>query len=141
MKTFALAAGLAACLALTARGADEKLDLSGTYTLAAGKKNGSDVDETAKKAQYTVTADKFTIKGGEVKFVMGYKLDAKATPAQIDMEILEGPEGTKGTKAVGIVERKGDTLKIAYSLDKEKRPKDFDGKTGFYFELKKEKAK
>ena len=61
-------------------------------------------------------------------------------PAQVDMEILEGPEGSKGSKAVGIVELKGDVLKLAYSLDKEKRPKDFDGKTGFYFELKKEKA-
>ncbi|AWM39766.1 hypothetical protein GobsT_18720 [Gemmata obscuriglobus] len=141
MKTFALVIGLVACSALTAPAADEKLDLAGTYTLVAGKKNGADVDETAKKAQYTVTADKFTIKGGEVKFVMGYKLDAKANPAQIDMEILEGPEGTKGTKAVGIVELKGDTLKVAYSLDKEKRPKEFDGKAGYYFELKKEKAK
>ncbi|MDY3556033.1 TIGR03067 domain-containing protein [Gemmata sp. JC717] len=141
MKTFALVAGLVACSALTARAADEKLDLAGTYTLVAGKKNGADVDATAKKAQYIVTADKFTIKGGEITFVMGYKLDAKATPAQVDMEILEGPEGTKGTKAIGILELKGDTLKIAYSLDKEKRPKEFDGKTGYYFELKKEKAK
>ncbi|MDY3559749.1 TIGR03067 domain-containing protein [Gemmata sp. JC673] len=141
MKTFALVAGLVACSALIARAADEKLDLAGTYTLVAGKKNGADVDATAKKAQYIVTADKFTIKGGEITFVMGYKLDAKATPAQVDMEILEGPEGTKGTKAIGILELKGDTLKIAYSLDKEKRPKEFDGKTGYYFELKKEKAK
>jgi uncharacterized protein (TIGR03067 family) len=141
MKTFALTAGLVACLALTARGADEKLDLAGNYSLVAGKKNGTDVDETAKKAQYTVTADKFTIKGGDLKFVMGYKLDAKATPAQIDMEILEGPDGSKGAKAVGIVQLKDGVMKLAYSLDKEKRPKDFDGKTGFYFELKKDKAK
>lgn len=141
MKTFALAVGVVACLALTAPAADEKLDLTGTYKLVAGKKNGTDVDETAKKAEYTVTADKFTIKGGEFKFVMGYKLDAKASPAQVDMEILEGPDGSKGAKAVGIVELKGGVLKVAYSLDKEKRPKDFDGKTGYYFELKKEKGK
>lgn len=141
MKTFALTVGLVACLGLTAGAADEKLDLAGTYTLVDGKKNGAAVDETAKKAQYVITADKVTIKGGEVKFVMSYKLDAKAAPAQIDMEIVEGPDGTKGSKAVGIVELKGETLKIAYSLDKEKRPKDFDGKAGFYFELKKDKGK
>ena len=141
MKLFALTVGLAACLALTARGADDKLDLSGKYTLVGGKKNGSDVDDTAKKAQYTVTADKITISGEDRKFVIGYKLDAKATPAAVDMEILEGPEGSKGAKAVGIAELKGDVLKLAYTLDKDKRPKDFDGKTGFYFELKKEKAK
>ncbi len=141
MKTFALAAGLIACVALTARAADEKTDLTGTYTLVTGKKNGAAVDEVAKKAEYTATADRFTIKGGDTKFVMSYKIDPKATPVAIDMEILEGPDGTKGSKAVGIVEVKGDVVKLAYSLDKEKRPKDFDGKTGFYFELKKEKAK
>ncbi len=141
MKVFTLVAGLVACFALTTHAADEKIDLSGKYTLVAGKKNGTAVDDTTKKAEYSATADKFTIKGGEFKFVMGYKVDASAKPANIDMEILEGPEGSKGTKAVGIVEVKDDIVKLAYSLDKDKRPKDFDGKTGFYFELKKEKAK
>lgn len=139
MKTFALLAGLVACAGLTARAADDKLDLSGKYKLVVGKKNGADADEKSKLAAYTVTKDQFTIAGGEFKFVMGYKLDASKTPASIDMEIQDGPEGSKGTKAVGIVELKGDVLKLAYTLDKDKRPKDFDGKTGFYFELKKEK--
>ena len=142
MKTFALTAGVLACLALTGRAADDKAaDLTGTYTLVSGKKNGAAVDDTAKKAEYTATADKFTITGGEFKFVMGYKIDPKAAPVAIDMEILEGPDGAKGSKALGIIEVKGDTLKLAYSLEKDKRPKDFDGKTGFLFELKKEKAK
>ncbi len=141
MKTFALAVGALACLALTSRAADEKTDLTGKYTLVSGKKNGTAVDDTVKKAEYTATADKFTIKGGEFKFVMGYKIDPKATPVAVDMEILEGPDGSKGTKALGIIEMKGDTLKLAYSLEKDKRPKDFEGKTGFLFELKKEKAK
>ncbi|MBY0459866.1 MAG: TIGR03067 domain-containing protein [Gemmataceae bacterium] len=140
MKTFALAVGLVACASLTARAADDKLDLSGTYKLVAGKKNGADADETAKKAEYVVTGDKFTIKGNDAKFVMSYKLDAKAKPAEVDMEILEGPDGTKGAKGYGIVELKDGVLKLAYALDKDKRPKDFDGKSGFYFELKKEKA-
>ncbi len=139
MKTFALLLGLAACAGLTARAADDKLDIAGKYTLVAGKKNGADVDEKSKKAAYTVTADQFTIAGGEFKFVMAYKLDASKKPATIDMEIQEGPEGSKGTKAAGIVELKGDVLKLAYTLDKDKRPKEFDGKTGFYMELKKEK--
>lgn len=139
MKTLALLAGFVACAGLTARAADDKLDISGTYALVAGKKNGADVDEKSKKATYTVTKDQFTIAGGEFKFVMGFKIDASKTPATIDMEIQEGPEGSKGTKGVGIVELKGGVLKLAYTLDKDKRPKDFDGKTGFYMELKKEK--
>jgi uncharacterized protein (TIGR03067 family) len=113
--------------------------LEGKYTLVAGKISGKDVGDDAKKGEYTFTADKITIKAMDLKFVMGYKVDAKTSPAQIDMEILEGPEGTKGTKAAGIVELKGDTLKLAYMIDKDKRSKDFDGKDGFYFELKKNK--
>jgi uncharacterized protein (TIGR03067 family) len=139
MKTLALLAGLLACAGLTARADDDKLDIAGKYALVAGKKNGVNIDEKSKKATYTVTADQFTIVGGEVKFVMGYKLDASTKPANINMEIQEGPEGSKGGKALGIVELKGDVLKIAYTLDKDKRPKDFEGKAGFYFELKKEK--
>ncbi|MFM8271320.1 MAG: TIGR03067 domain-containing protein [Gemmata sp.] len=138
MKALVLTAGLVACGALVAR-ADEKADLSGKYTLVAGKKNGAAVDEAAKKAEYSATADKFTIRAGDTKFVMSYRIDPKATPANIDMEIVEGPDGTKGTKALGVVEIKGDTVRLAYSLEKDKRSTDFDGKTGFYFELKKAK--
>lgn len=142
MKTLALTLGLAACLALTAGTADDKkLDLSGKYALVSGKKNGGDVDEKSKKATYTFTADTVTIAGGDAKFVISYKLKPDTTPVQIDLSITDGPDGAKGTPAVGIVEVKGDTLKLAYSLDKDKRPKNFDGKDGYTYELKKEKAK
>ena len=141
MKTFAVAVGLAACLGPAARGADDKLDLAGKYTVVSGKKNGVDIDEKAKKATYTATADTFTIAGGDQKFVISYKLKPGTKPVEIDMSIAEGPAdtGTKGATAVGIVEQSGDTMKLAYSLDKDKRPKDFDGKTGYYIELKKAK--
>ena len=138
MRTFALAVGVVACLTLSAR-ADDKIDLSGKYTIVTGKKNGADIDEKAKKATYTVTADTFTIAGGDQKFVISYKIKPGTKPMEIDMAIAEGPEGTKGTAAVGIIEQKGDMIKLAYSLDKEKRPKDFDAKTGYFVELKKAK--
>lgn len=138
MKTFALAVGLVVCLGLSVR-ADEKIDLTGKYTVVGGKKNGADIDEKAKKATYTATADTFTIAGGDVKFVISYKLKPGATPVEIDMSIAEGPDGTKGATAVGILEVKGETLKLAYSLDKEKRPKNFDAKEGYFVELKKAK--
>jgi uncharacterized protein (TIGR03067 family) len=137
MKSFTLAVGLVACAGFAR--ADDKIDLSGKYTVVGGKKNGANLDEKAKKAKYTATADSFTIEGGDVKYVFGYKLKAGTSPVEIDMAVAEGPEGTKGIVAVGIVEVKGDTLKLAYSLDKEKRPKDFEGKTGFLIELKKAK--
>ncbi|MBA4067855.1 MAG: hypothetical protein C0501_29975 [Isosphaera sp.] len=137
--TAALALGLLGSVWLTAaaqeKGEAPKLD--GKYTLVSGKINGKAVGDDAKKGEYTFTGDKITIRAMDLKFVMGYKLDAKTSPTNIDMEILEGPEGTKGTKAAGVVELKGDTLKLAYMIDKDKRAKDFDGKDGFYFELKK----
>jgi uncharacterized protein (TIGR03067 family) len=68
-------------------------------------------------------------------FSIGYKLDAKTNPINIEMEILDGPDGTKGIKASGIVELKGDVLKLAYIMEKDKRPKNFDGKEGLTFEL------
>lgn len=158
MKTFALAVGLVFCAA-AARAAD-KIDLVGKYTVVSGKNGGKDIDEKAKKVKYTATADAFYIDDGnranfvasmealkivlgvEFKveypgFVIGYKLKPGTTPAEIDMAVAEGPEGTKGSIALGIVEVKGDTIKLAYSLNKEKRPKDFEGKTDFLIELKK----
>jgi uncharacterized protein (TIGR03067 family) len=139
MKTFALlAAGLVGCAALGARADEKAPKIEGTYKLVAGKKNGADADEGSKKAKYVIDAKKITIGDGDAKFVMSYKLDG----AKIDMEILDAPiPDLKGTKGYGIVEAKGDTLKLAYALEKDKRPKDFSGKDGFYFELKKDKAK
>jgi uncharacterized protein (TIGR03067 family) len=138
MKTFVLVIALATCAGLSGVRADEKLDLSGTYTLVAGKKNGADVDEKAKKAKYTATADSFTVEGKGEKFVFSYKVKPNTTPTEIDMAIVSGPDGVpKGGIAVGIVEVKGDIVKLAYSLEKDKRPKDFEGKTGYYIELKK----
>src|SRR5207302_1201024 len=82
-------------------------------------------DENSKKAAYTIDDKKITIGDKEGKFVIGYKLDG----TKIDMEILEAPfEGLKGSKGYGIVEMKGDTLKLAYATEKDKRPKDFKGK-------------
>ena len=156
IATFALGLGLLACLGAHARTEDKKDEkkkveakpdapkLEGKYTLVGGKKNDMPIDDEAKKAEYTFTADQVTIKAKEYSFVMSYKLDAKATPVEIDMVIVDGPAGSKDSKAAGIVELKGDKLKLAYSMEKDKddkikRPKNFDGKEGFMFEFKKAK--
>lgn len=121
----------------TAPAADDKeLSIVGEWTLISGKKFGANIDEQSKKGSYTIDKEKVTIVAGDAKFVIAYKLNTKAKPAAIDMEILEGPEGTKGEKALGIVERTGDEFKLAYLLEKEKRAKDFDGKDGMLFTFK-----
>ena len=138
MKHFAVLT-LVLCVGLLSRAEDKKPDapkIAGSYTLVKGKKNGEAVGDDAAKAKYTIDDKKITIAGKDGKYVMAYKLDG----AKIDMEILEAPvEGAKGSKGFGIVEVKGDTLKLAYNTEKDKRPKDFDGKEGFFFEFKKDK--
>jgi uncharacterized protein (TIGR03067 family) len=140
MAAFALGLGLVACgWAAEPEKKDEAPKLEGKFMLTGGKRDGKEIGDESKKGQYTITKDKITIKGMDASFVMSYKLDAKTTPVGIDMEILEGVEGTKGAKAEGIVELKGEVLKLAYSIEKGKRPKNFDGKEGFMFEFKKAK--
>jgi uncharacterized protein (TIGR03067 family) len=141
---------------------DKKVEapvLEGKYKLVAGKINDKAIGDDAKKWDYTFTADKITIKGLDEKkdekkeekkdekkenkttlmFTFSYKLDPKTNPINIEMEILDGPEGTKGIKAGGIIELKDEVLKLAYIMEKDKRPKAFDGKEGNMFELKRMK--
>lgn len=139
-----LTLGFAACAALTL-GAQEKNaapNITGTYKLVGGKEDGKPVSDDAKKGTYTIGAKSITISDAEGKFVISYKLDASVKPVAIDMEIQEAPmPDAKGMKGYGIVELKGDTLKLAYAMDKNSRPKDFKGDKGHSFELKKEKGK
>ena len=143
MKRFAvIAVALVGVVGLVVRADDKpaKADapkLEGKYTLVSGKKNGSDVDEKSKQAKYVFDAKKITIEMEDLKFVMTYTLDGKGDSAKIDLVMTESPiEDLKGSKAYGIVEKKGDTLKLAYALEKDKRPTDYSGKDGFTYELK-----
>jgi uncharacterized protein (TIGR03067 family) len=127
---------------LVCQAEDKKTDapkIAGTYKLVSGKKMGTPVGDDAKKPVYTIDDKKITIADKDGKFVMSYKIDGK----NIDMEILEAPfDGLKGTKGYGIFEFKDGTLKLAYGTEKDaNRPKNFEGKDGFYFELKKDKEK
>jgi uncharacterized protein (TIGR03067 family) len=140
IATSVLSLALVGFAVLSAAGQDTKAPkLSGKYTLVAGKVNGNAASEESKKGEYTFAADKITIKSMDLTFVMGYKIDPKTKPMNVDMEILEGPEGTKGTKAEGIIEVKDGVVKLAYSIEKGKRPKDFKGESDFMFEFKKSK--
>jgi uncharacterized protein (TIGR03067 family) len=146
MKRIAvLTLGLALCATLTLGAQDKKAaapNIAGTYKLVGGKKDGQPVNDDAKKGTYTIDAKTITISDGEGKFVITYKLNASAKPVAIDMEIVEAPVAdAKGMKGYGIVELNGDTLKLAYGMDKDSRPKDFTGDKGHSFELKKQKGK
>jgi len=118
-------------IALAARADDAKKDakfeaskLEGKWTYVSGKKAGENSAKEALAGTVEITKDKLTIPGPEGKpMPIGYKLDAKGSPVKIDMEILDGM--FKGGKAEGIIELKGDELKLCYAMimgDMGKRP-------------------
>lgn len=113
----------------------------GDWTITGGKKAGKDLGDEAKKGTYTISKDKITLKeDGKTQFVFTYTVDAKASPAAIDMEIAESAiDGLKGSKAKGIIELSGEELKLTYDGMGGERPKKFDDDKAFAFVLKKKK--
>jgi uncharacterized protein (TIGR03067 family) len=81
-----------------------------------------------------LTKDTFTLKSSDATFVMKYKLDTKAKPVGVSLEITEGPIGV-GAKSNGIIELNGDDLKICYASDEGAAPKTFEAKEGSKYHL------
>src|SRR5262249_15644546 len=126
---------------------DAKFDaakLVGKWEYVSGKKNGEDVAKDHLVGQVTFTKDEVHLPAGpDPKFVMGYKVDSGKSPAQIDMEIKDGP--VKEGKAKGIISLNGDELKIAYGVEgMSERPEKFestDMNKAFLWVLKRAKDK
>jgi uncharacterized protein (TIGR03067 family) len=148
LRTLVLGVGLVAVSAAAAQ--DEKksgkLDpakLAGTYTIADGKKAGEKLGDDSKKAKVIFTKETITIKGEDgMDFEFSYKLDAKADPVAIDMEITK-PDALKGAKTMGIIGYEAGEVKLCYHPEGKERPKKFEStkENGLYlFSLKKEKA-
>ncbi len=118
--------------------------LIGDWTYVSGMRGGEKVPKDNLAAKVTFAKDTVTVPAGPTeKFVMAYKIDPKATPATIDMDIKDGP--VKEGKAIGIIAFEGDELKLCYVPvmdDKTKRPTKFESTKengAFYFVLKKAK--
>ena len=148
MKLFGTLFALVAAAGLAAADEKAKFDASklvGTWKFTEGTKSGMKVDEKNLAAEVTIDKDTITIKGaGDEKHVMGYKIDATKSPAEITMEGKEGP--SMGTKADGIIALDGDTLKLAYTTNipgfDGKKPTKFESAKddkAFYFVLKRVK--
>jgi uncharacterized protein (TIGR03067 family) len=103
-------------------GADAEVDkLQGKWTVESFEYNGGPVAQML-GALREFSGDKYTLspKSGET-FSGTFKIDAAQTPKQIDLML---PDRT----LKGIYEVSGETLKIAYSLDGEARPTEFQSK-------------
>src|SRR5262249_54455282 len=83
------------------------------------------IDKERLAAKVTIKKDELHIPAGpDMKFIMGYKIDASKSPSAIDMDIKDGP--VKEGKAVGIIALDGDTLKLCYDPMGVTRPTKFE---------------
>lgn len=116
--------------------------LVGTWTYVSGVVNGKKVEaDHLEKGIVEITKDTITLKSPEGSFVIAYSVDAKKSPARIAMKITKGPQG-EGAKADGIVELKGDELKMCYPSMGGEAPKEFKSAEGsklHLFTLKRKK--
>jgi uncharacterized protein (TIGR03067 family) len=134
----ACAVVLAACpFGATGQDKDDKFDaakLVGTWKYVSGVKDGKKLDAADFKGQtVTITKETFTLKSKDT-FVMKYVVDAKNKLIGIKFEITESPFGA-GAKAEGIIELKGDELKICYAPLGGGAPKTFESKEGSQYHL------
>jgi uncharacterized protein (TIGR03067 family) len=124
-----------------------KTDLSGNFEIVSGEDNGKDVSEDKiKGSTVRVTSDTIVVVDKEDKevYVTKYTLDSKTSPYKITMTETGGPRGRKGEKAVGIIEKDGDTLKLAYAYEGGIVPTQFKTEAGakqLYFKMKRKAAK
>jgi len=122
---------------------DTKLDpakLVGKWQYVSGVKNGEKIAEDNLKEPVIIAKDKITLKGKDL-FVFKYEIDAAKKPAAIELEMLESPFGA-GAKASGIIELKGDELRLCYAAMGGAAPKTFESKEGsqaHFFVLKRAK--
>jgi len=122
-------------------------DLAGNYEIVSGEDNGKAVpEERIKGSVVRVTADTIVVVDKEDKevYVAKYTLDSKTAPYRITMTETGGPRGRKGEKAVGIIQREGDNLKLAYAYEGGIVPTEFKTKAGekqLCFTMKRKDAK
>jgi uncharacterized protein (TIGR03067 family) len=138
-KGILLALGAAALLLTPLRAEDKKdkddakfdaAKLVGTWTYVSGEEDGKKAPpENLKKGTVEITKETITLKNEDATYVIKYTLDEKKSPVQIAMEITKGPQG-EGAKSTGIIELKGDDLKICYPPMGGDTPKEFSAKDG-----------
>ena len=144
MRT-ALAVGLAVVLAVPVA-ADDKKDgakfdparLVGNWEYKSGEIAGKKLEGDSLKPKIKITRETITIGEGDMLFEFKYTVDAKASPANIDLTMTKSPFNMD-MKAKGIVAFEGEDVKLCYAPADAERPTKFDGAKAHYFVLKKAK--
>jgi uncharacterized protein (TIGR03067 family) len=86
-------------------------------------------DETRGKLRLTLTDTIYqTMAGDQLIFAGQYHLNERAQPPEIDITATSGP--LAGQSALGIYDRTGDELKLAYVMPGKPRPREFRSVVG-----------
>src|SRR5262249_18517266 len=127
-----LTLGLGVCLlALGSGRADEEKNgpLEGVYVIVAGEEGGKKAPAShIKGTTVRFTRDTVTVtdKAKKHTYAASYKLDTGKKPWRITMKATLGPD--KGKEAKGLVEKKGDTVRLIYALPGGEMPTTFKTK-------------
>jgi uncharacterized protein (TIGR03067 family) len=128
-------------LALVKAADPEKPKLEGQHQIVAGERDGQPVPEaTLKGYTFRFTGDKVVgaNKDGTEFLVADYTLDATKTPCAIVIKPTAGSE--KGKELFGLIERKGDTIRLIYAAVGAEKPTEFKTKANqAMYTLKSEK--
>lgn len=99
--------------------------LVGTWKISSGSKAGEKVSDDAAKGSLIIDKDTMTLKGDDgMTFLIGYKIDTKANPVAIDLDIRK-PEELK-SQAKGIIQISEETVTLCYHPMGGDRPKKFE---------------
>lgn len=104
-------------------------DLSGTYRIISGEKNGApEPQANIEDTVVEITRDRIVVtdRDKQETFSASYTLDATQTPWRITMVSRRAPE--ENVEAQGLIEKKGDTVRLIYALPGGETPTEF--KTG-----------
>lgn len=136
--TFGIGIGLGLALLLPpaptqARGDDETTadSILGTYTYESGKRGREEIEKDRLRGKVQITRDTILLlgEGGSEDFVIRYEFTPgeAGKPAKLKMEITKGVvEDAVGSRAAGLIERKGDTVRLLYDFQDGRTPDDLE---------------
>ena len=116
-------------------------ELVGRYQLVSGEKDGHSIPpDRIKGSTMRIAANAMTTFDKDEKevYVATYELDTSTRPWRITMTAKVAPDKGEGSKASGLIEKNGDTVKLIYALPGGKTPSEFKaGENQQLFVLKK----
>jgi len=106
----------------------ESTALLGTYEIVSGERGGEKLPpDHFQGVTVSIAANAITTLDKDKKEVYAatYSLDTSKSPWKIMMTAKISTDGSKGTKAAGLIQRTGETVKLIYALPEGKPPTEF----------------